>query len=186
MKRRDMMLVTAGAGLALAGGSVVLWPRRHAVAAADFAEHHPVTERTWDLTTPDRPAEYWREFISDDAWDILFREGTEPRWSSKLNSVDGDGTFVCAACHLPLFSAATKFDSGTGWPSFWTPYADHIETKQDLKLGVPRTEYHCIRCKGHQGHVFDDGPEPTGERWCNNGLALAFVPADESLPSLRG
>ena len=92
---------------------------------------------------------------------------------------------MCAACYLPLFSSKAKFDSGTGWPSFYEPIKGRLATKRDYWLIVPRTEYHCIRCGGHQGHVFDDGPPPTGQRWCNNGVALKFVPEGEPLPKLR-
>ena len=133
-----------------------------------------------------REAEWWREKVSEDAWRILFEEATEPAGSSPLNGEDRKGTFVCAACYLPLFSSDTKYESGTGWPSFWAAYEKHMDTKTDYKAFWPRTEYHCVRCGGHQGHIFDDGPEPTGKRWCNNGLALRFVPEGEALSALRG
>jgi len=103
-------------------------------------------------------------------------EGTEPRWSSALNNELRDGEFICAGCDLPLFTSETKYESHSGWPSFYDHIEGHIETKRDFKLIWPRTEYHCARCGGHQGHVFDDGPKPTGQRWCNNGLALRFIP----------
>ncbi|HLE19877.1 MAG TPA: peptide-methionine (R)-S-oxide reductase, partial [Vicinamibacteria bacterium] len=93
--------------------------------------------------------------------------------------------FICAACFLPLFESAAKYDSGTGWPSFFQPIPGHLGTKRDFKLIFPRTEYHCIRCGGHQGHVFKDGPPPTGQRWCNNGVALKFVAEGEELPPLH-
>lgn len=150
------------------------------------AAYHEVAVESGELERLSRSAEEWKTVLSDDAWQILFRERTEPAFSSPLDSEYGDGTYVCAACHLPLFSSETKFDSGTGWPSFYQPFQGHLDTKLDLKLIWPRTEYHCIRCGGHQGHVFNDGPEPTGERWCNNGLALRFVRAGEPLPKLRG
>ncbi len=128
----------------------------------------------------------WREWLTDEQYRILRREGTERAFSSPLDKEYGPGTYVCAGCYLPLFSAEHKYDSGTGWPSFWRPIEEsHINTKRDFKLIWPRTEYHCARCKGHQGHVFSDGPKPTGQRWCNNGVALRFIPADQPLPALR-
>ena len=134
----------------------------------------------------DHPHSYWREKVSPAAYEILFEEDTEPSFSSPLNKQNSTGTFVCAACKLPLFDSKAKFESGTGWPSFTVPVAGHTRTKKDFKLIWPRTEYHCARCGGHQGHLFDDGPAPRGERWCNNGLALAFVPQGQPLPALRG
>lgn len=128
----------------------------------------------------------WRELLEPERYEILFREKTEPAFSSPLNEEGRVGQFLCAACHLPLFESRAKFDSGTGWPSFYEPIAGHVGTKRDFKMILPRTEYHCIRCGGHQGHVFDDGPEPTGQRWCNNGRALIFVPEGETAPDLRG
>jgi peptide-methionine (R)-S-oxide reductase len=133
----------------------------------------------------DKPHAEWRGVIADDRFDVLFREATEPPRSSPLNQEKRAGTYVCAACHLPLFRSDAKFESGTGWPSFFRPIEGHIGTKRDFKLIWPRTEYHCARCGGHQGHVFNDGPEPTGQRWCNNGLALEFVPEGEPLPDTR-
>ena len=127
----------------------------------------------------------WREILEKDRYHILFEEGTERAYTSPLNDEKRAGTFICAACHLPLFDASTKFDSGTGWPSFYDVIDGRIGTSRDFKLIYPRTEYHCIRCGGHQGHVFNDGPRPTGLRYCNNGLALIFVPKGEELPELR-
>jgi peptide-methionine (R)-S-oxide reductase len=128
----------------------------------------------------------WREILTSEEFRVLRREGTEPAFSSPLDAEYGDGTYVCAGCNLALFASAHKYDSGTGWPSFWRPIeADHVGTKRDFKLIWPRTEYHCARCGGHQGHVFDDGPQPTGQRWCNNGVALRFVAAGEAMPALR-
>jgi len=127
----------------------------------------------------------WRELLEPEQYAVLFEEGTERPYSHPLNGEKRSGTFLCAACGLPLFTSDAKFESGTGWPSFTDSIEGHVETKTDFKLILPRKEYHCGRCGGHQGHVFNDGPQPTGQRWCNNGLALQFVPAGEPLPPLR-
>lgn len=132
-----------------------------------------------------KPHEEWRGVVSAAAYAVLFEENTEPSGSSPLNDEHREGTFVCAACRLPLFDSANKFESGTGWPSFTQPIAGNMQTKRDFKLVWPRTEYHCARCGGHQGHVFNDGPQPRGERWCNNGLALEFIQRGQPLPELR-
>ena len=116
---------------------------------------------------------------------MLFEEDTERPSTSALNYEDRDGVFICAACYLPLFESAYKYESGTGWPSFTQPIVAHVETKRDFKMIIPRTEYHCARCGGHQGHLFNDGPPPRRERWCNNGVALRFVPDGKPLPALR-
>ncbi len=118
----------------------------------------------------------WQRQLTPEQYYVLREDGTERPFSSPLNEEKHRGTFVCAACGLPLFPAQYKFDSGTGWPSFYDVLPGHVETKADLKLGMTRTEYHCTRCGGHQGHVFNDGPPPTGLRYCNNGLSLKFVP----------
>lgn len=138
-----------------------------------------------DFDELEKPKDEWKQVVSPEAYDVLFREGTERSGTSPLNGEKREGTFVCAACNLPLFTSGTKFESGTGWPSFFDPIPGHVETKRDFKLIWPRTEYHCARCGGHQGHVFNDGPQPTGQRYCNNGVALAFVPEGEPLPPLR-
>lgn len=128
----------------------------------------------------------WKEILEPERFEILFRAGTERSGTSPLDKNYSDGTYVCAACNLPLFSSEHKFDSGTGWPSFTQPiHESHIGQSRDFKLIYPRTEYHCARCSGHQGHVFKDGPPPRGERWCNNGLALNFIADGEPLPELR-
>ena len=119
----------------------------------------------------------WRERLDADAYRVLRKEGTERAATSPLLNEHRRGLFVCVGCDLPLFTSAMKFDSGTGWPSFTTVIDGHIDSKRDYRLFTPRTEYHCVRCGGHQGHVFDDGPPPTGQRWCNNGVALRFLPA---------
>jgi peptide-methionine (R)-S-oxide reductase len=133
----------------------------------------------------DKPKAEWRKLLTREQYAVLFEEDTEQAFSSPLNNEKRPGTYVCAACYLSLFSSKAKFDSGTGWPSFSEPIGGHLATKRDFKLILPRTEYHCIRCSGHQGHLFDDGPPPTRQRWCNNGLALRFVPEGEPLPQLR-
>ena len=120
----------------------------------------------------------WRERLDKMQFQVLRNEGTERAFTSPLNDEKRAGLFVCAGCDLPLFTSAMKYDSGTGWPSFFTTIPGVFETKTDFKLILPRTEYHCVRCGGHHGHVFNDGPEPTNERWCNNGVALKFVPLD--------
>lgn len=127
----------------------------------------------------------WKSILPLPNFKVLFEEDTERPGSSPLNQEKRAGTFVCAACFLPLFNSESKYDSGTGWPSFFQPLPDALGTKKDRQLIWVRTEYHCARCGGHQGHVFEDGPKPTGLRYCNNGLALRFVPKEEKLPELR-
>jgi len=129
--------------------------------------------------------EDWKPLVAPAAYQVLFEEATEPPFSSALNDEKRSGTYVCAACHLPLFESENKFNSGTGWPSFFRAIEAHIGTQRDFKLLLPRTEYHCLRCGGHQGHVFKDGPPPTGLRYCNNGVALTFVEEGQALPGLR-
>jgi len=172
MQRRQFLKQAGG----IAGAFMVMG---HSVMA------HPVNKNI-NLSPLKKDHDEWSKLISNQEFDILFDDGTEPPGSSALNHVKKDGTFVCAACYLPLFEFDKKYESGTGWPSFYDTIAGRVGTKLDLKLIWPRKEYHCIRCGGHQGHVFDDGPEPTGLRYCNNGLALKFIPADQPLPELRG
>jgi peptide-methionine (R)-S-oxide reductase len=134
----------------------------------------------------DIPKADWKDRLPEEAYRVLFQEATERPGTSDLLDEKRPGRFVCAACHQPLFDAAAKYESGTGWPSFYEALPGALETKRDFKLLLPRTEYHCSRCGGHQGHVFNDGPQPTGQRFCNNGVALAFVPDGEPMPDLVG
>ncbi len=119
----------------------------------------------------------WKKLLSPAAYQVLRHEDTEPPFTSPLNKEHRDGVFACAGCSLDLYSSSTKFESGTGWPSFWRPLPNAIGTSTDRKLGMARTEVHCRRCGGHLGHVFDDGPPPTGLRYCMNGVAMTFKPA---------
>jgi peptide-methionine (R)-S-oxide reductase len=125
----------------------------------------------------ERSNSVWRQLLTPAQYHVLREEGTEYPGSSPLNNEKRAGLFVCAGCGLPLFTSRMKYDSGTGWPSFFTSIPDHLANKKDYKIIVERDEYHCVRCGGHQGHVFDDGPAPTRQRWCNNGVALRFIPA---------
>jgi peptide-methionine (R)-S-oxide reductase len=127
----------------------------------------------------------WAKLLPAAAYTVLFEDSTERAGTSPLNAEKREGSYICAACYLPLFTHSQKFDSGTGWPSFFDALPTALGTKRDFKLILPRTEYHCIRCEGHHGHVFNDGPKPTGLRYCNNGIALRFVPSNEKLPELR-
>lgn len=141
-------------------------------ATADAAPATPAPGAPVPLRLSDAE---WKQRLSAAAYRVLRQEGTEPAGSSALNAEKRKGTFHCAGCDLPLFASDTKYESGTGWPSFFAPLPGALGTRTDFKMILPRTEYHCARCDGHQGHVFDDGPKPTGKRYCNNGVALKFV-----------
>ena len=162
MKRRSIIMLL---------GTVPLLPLL-SVRAVAKDEVAPGTVEKLNLSEAE-----WRKRLTPAQFDVLREEGTEPAGSSALLHEARKGTFVCVACDHPLFSSATKYDSKTGWPSFYDHLPNAIETRLDFKLIWPRTEYHCARCGGHQGHVFHDGPPPTGLRYCNNGVALKFIPA---------
>ena len=146
-----------------------------AVIAAIYGERRPSTAAQPTFEIQKTEAE-WRSVLTPAQFDVLRRRATELPGSSALDHERRDGTFACAGCDLPLFSSATKFDSGTGWPSFYRPLAGAVETEDDRSFFMTRTEVHCRRCGGHLGHVFDDGPPPTGLRYCMNGVALTFTP----------
>ena len=157
INRRTLLL--GAAALTACGGS--------AARAAD-----PYAKSPWRKLTPAD----WKKRLSAASFAVLREEDTERAFTSPLNKEHRKGTFSCIGCGLPLFKSAWKFDSGTGWPSFYQALPGAVATKTDFKIGIPRTEYHCARCLGHHGHIFKDGPKPTGLRYCNNGLALKFTP----------
>ncbi|HEX5865671.1 MAG TPA: peptide-methionine (R)-S-oxide reductase MsrB [Casimicrobiaceae bacterium] len=178
MQRRSFLMALPAFPLACA------LPRHALAAAGSVAE----IQQNWKqllatgaevapTTTPISKTEAeWQQLLTPAQFKVLRQEGTEYPNSSPLNAEKRAGIFACAGCALPLFSSRMKFESGTGWPSFFTLIPGSLATKEDFKMIVPRTEYHCVRCGGHHGHVFDDGPRPTGLRYCNNGVALRFVP----------
>jgi peptide-methionine (R)-S-oxide reductase len=181
MQRRDFLITISAAPLAFAlarlGWAGDAGPKSIAQIQQNWkallAPGADVASTLEPVTLSD---DEWRKRLTADQFSVLRHEGTERPFTSALNDEKRAGVFVCAGCALPLFTSQMKFDSGTGWPSFFTLIPDRLGTKQDLKLIYPRTEYHCVRCGGHQGHVFDDGPPPTGLRYCNNGVALRFIP----------
>ena len=163
--RRSILLGggAAAAGLATIGGAAI-WGGRPSRAAEGGFEVS-LTEAQW------------RERLTPAQFAVLREEGTEPPGSSPLDREHREGTFLCAGCANPVYSSDAKYDSGTGWPSFWEPLPNAVGTSTDYKLIYPRTEVHCARCGGHLGHVFEDGPPPTGLRYCMNGVAMTFEPA---------
>jgi len=167
MTRRQLLLGSAGAaGLMAAGGGFVLMRSSGPARAAAAGSFEIV-----------RTDDEWRAILTPDQYRVLREEATERAFTSPLNDEKRAGMFHCAGCDLPVYSSETKYDSGTGWPSFWESEPNAVGLKEDNTLFMTRTECHCRRCGGHFGHVFDDGPQPTGMRHCINGLALTFKPA---------
>jgi len=182
MNRRNWLqgLLAAAAGSALSGTA--------AAAAAPQSKEIEALQKNWQTllasgTNVPSPTEKlklsndeWRKRLDKMQYNVLREDGTERAGSSPLDNEKRPGVFACAGCDLPLFTSEMKYDSRTGWPSFFTTIPAVFETKKDFHLLLPRTEYHCTRCGGHHGHIFDDGPKPTGMRYCNNGVALKFIP----------
>ncbi|MGH6925435.1 MAG: peptide-methionine (R)-S-oxide reductase MsrB [Propylenella sp.] len=150
-----------------------------AIASA-FAFRGARSEATAEVFEVTKTEEEWRAILTPEQYAVLREEATERPWTSELLEEKRKGNFACAGCDLPLFASETKFDSGTGWPSFWAEIEGNVAYKEDRTLWMARTEEHCRRCGGHLGHVFDDGPPPTKKRHCINGLALVFQPAEEN------
>ncbi len=164
MNRRQFLLGSARLGVVLAGSGAIVGLGRVQPARA---ESFPVTKTEAE----------WRKVLSAEQYDVLREEGTEYAGTSPLNHEKRKGLFACAGCDQPAYSSETKFDSGTGWPSFWEALPNAVGIKEDNSLFMTRTEVHCSRCGGHLGHIFDDGPQPTGKRHCINGVALKFTPS---------
>ena len=151
-----------------------------AVAVPGLLHASKAGAETFEVT---RSEDEWRRLLTPAQFQVMRKHGTERPFTSPLNDEHRAGVFQCAACELPLYRSETKFDSGTGWPSFYAPIEDAVRTSNDYALILPRTEVHCRRCGGHLGHVFDDGPPPTGKRYCMNGVSLKFTPAPASGPA---
>ena len=162
MISRRALLAGAGAVALIAGWRGMQGSGEAAPAAAPFEIEKPDAE--------------WRKLLTPAQYDVLRQHGTERPFSSPLDHEKRKGTFACAGCDLPVYSSDTKFDSGTGWPSFYQPLDGAVDTTQDRSFFMVRTEVHCSKCGGHLGHVFDDGPRPTGQRYCMNGAAMDFKP----------
>jgi peptide-methionine (R)-S-oxide reductase len=163
MSRRNLLIAGIGlAGIAAFARNLFTPGRAHSAA------------ETFEVAKPEAE---WKHSLTPEQFRVLRKHGTERPYSSALNNEHRRGVFTCGGCDLPLFQSETKFDSGTGWPSFFAPMDDAVRTSSDYSLVIPRTEVHCRRCGGHLGHVFNDGPRPTGKRYCMNGVALKFKPA---------
>ena len=184
MTRRDLLqgILVTGLWGALTGRSGAAQPKVMDMKGVKALQDEWKTYLAADYKAPSPveplklAKEEWRKRLSPLAYNVLREEGTERPGTSPLNNEKREGVFVCAGCDLPVYTSAMKYESGTGWPSFFTTIPGVFETKKDYGLHLPRIEYHCKRCGGHHGHVFDDGPPPTGQRWCNNGVSLRFVP----------
>ncbi|WP_431262068.1 peptide-methionine (R)-S-oxide reductase MsrB [Roseateles chitinivorans] len=174
-RRRFLVLGGTAAGAVLVGAAARHWPSTGAPGLVAAAEAAPAAEPTVERFEVVLTDAEWRARLSPASYAVLRHEATERPYSSPLNDEHRRGTFACAGCALPLFSSSTKFDSGTGWPSFWQPLAGAVVERTDRTLGMARTEVHCRRCGGHLGHVFDDGPRPTGLRYCMNGVSMSFA-----------
>ena len=161
--RRNFLTGVAGIGLGAATLGAMMFGTRGG-ASAEPTGTFPISHSDGE----------WRKLLTSAQYRVLREEGTERPYTSPLNDEHRRGTFACAACATKLFDSATKFDSGTGWPSFYQPIKDGVGERRDTTLGIERTEVHCARCGGHLGHVFDDGPRPTGLRYCMNGIAMTF------------
>jgi peptide-methionine (R)-S-oxide reductase len=164
LSRRNMLL----AGLSVGALAAVAWAGRGTAESA---------KGQFEITKTD---EEWKKLLAPDQYYVLRKHGTERAFTSPLDKEYGAGSYACAGCDLPLFTSATKFNSGTGWPSFYAPLDNAVGTTSDRSWGMLRVEVHCRRCGGHLGHVFDDGPKPTGKRYCMNGVALKFQPEKKS------
>jgi peptide-methionine (R)-S-oxide reductase len=166
LTRRQIALGAIAAG-AIAALGIAEFRRKSGRAIA-------ASEGRFEIT---RTPEEWKKILTPEQYAVLREEDTERPFTSQLNHEKRKGTFACAGCDLPLFASDTKFESGTGWPSFYAPIEGAVRQDQDLSFGMVRDEVHCRRCGGHLGHVFNDGPEPTGLRYCINGVSLKFIPA---------
>jgi peptide-methionine (R)-S-oxide reductase len=164
MKRRTLLFASL---VPISTASVLFFSSRKSESIAKTASKFEVS----------KTEAQWRKILTPAQFEVLRKEGTERAGTSPLTDEHRAGKFACAGCNLPLFTSATKFDSGTGWPSFYAPIANAVKTSVDKSFGATRTEVHCRRCGGHLGHVFDDGPKPTGLRYCMNGVAMKFIPA---------